>query len=85
VLGLADGVGQVRVGMKADLALLDFRQPHLMPPHDVVSHLVYAAHSGDVRHVFVDGRPLLLAGRLQTIDEEEVYAQVGERVRRLVG
>jgi 5-methylthioadenosine/S-adenosylhomocysteine deaminase len=83
-LGLHDRVGCIKVGMKADLALLDFHQPHLFPLHDVISHLVYAARAGDVRTVFINGNPVLLDGKLQGLDEEEVYAQVQARVKRLV-
>lgn len=82
-LGLGDVVGQIKVGLKADLALLDFQQPHLQPRHDVVSHLVYAARAGDVRTVFVNGEAVLLEGKLQTMEEGEVYGQVTARVERL--
>jgi 5-methylthioadenosine/S-adenosylhomocysteine deaminase len=82
-LGLGDVVGQVKVGMKADLALLDFQQPHLQPRHDVVSHLVYSARAGDVRTVFINGEAALLEGKLLTIDEDEVYGEVAARVERL--
>jgi len=83
-LGIHDRVGQLRPGMKADVALLEFRQAHLFPRHDVVSHLVYAARAGDVRTVFVNGRPLMIDRELQTLDEEEIFGQVGERLKRLV-
>ena len=83
-LGLGDRVGQIKVGMKADLALLAFHQPHLFPPHDVISHLAYAARAGDVRTVFINGRPVLMEGKLQGLDEEEIYGQVRTRVKRLV-
>jgi 5-methylthioadenosine/S-adenosylhomocysteine deaminase len=82
-LGLGDRIGQLRPGMKADVILLDFEQSHLLPRHDVVSHLVYAARAGDVRTVFVNGRPLLRDGKLQTLDEPEIFAQVAARLRRL--
>lgn len=83
-LGIGDRVGRIQAGMKADIALLDFRQPHLFPPHDVISHLVYAARAGDVRTVFVNGRPVMLDRKLLTIDEEEVYGRVRDRLKRLV-
>ncbi len=83
-LGMDDRVGQLKPGMKADLALLDFRQPHLFPRHDVISHLVYAARAGDVRTVFVNGRPLMIDRQLQGLDEEEIFGQVGNRLKRLV-
>jgi 5-methylthioadenosine/S-adenosylhomocysteine deaminase len=82
-LGLGDRVGQIRVGMEADIVLLDFHQAHLTPQYDVVSHLIYAARAGDVLTVFVNGRPLLRDRKLLTIDEEEVFGQVRERLKRL--
>ena len=83
-LGIHDRVGQLRPGMKADVVLLDFRQAHLFPQHDIVSHLIYAARAGDVRTVFVNGRPLMIDCELQTLDEQEIFGQVGERLKRLV-
>jgi 5-methylthioadenosine/S-adenosylhomocysteine deaminase len=82
-LGIDHLVGQIKPGLKADLILLDCRQAHLFPPHDIVSHLVYAARAGDVRTVFVNGRPLLMDRQLQTLDEEEIFGQVAERLKRL--
>ena len=83
-LGIAHRVGQLKPGMKADVVLLDFQQPHLFPPYDVVSHLVYAARAGDVRTVFVNGQPLMLNRELQTLDERNIFSQVRERLKRLV-
>lgn len=83
-LGIDHLVGCIKQGMKADLVLLDFRQSHLFPRHDVVSHLVYAARAGDVRTVFINGQPVLLDGVLQGLDEEEIYREVAARVKRLL-
>src|SRR3989449_8102115 len=42
---------------RADLVVLDLREPHLHPAvGDPVSLVVYAACASDVRDVFVDGR-----------------------------
>lgn len=83
-LGIADRVGMISPGMHADVVLIDSSRPHLWPPHNLVSHLVYAARAGDVRTVLVDGRPLLLDGDLQTIDEERVMAEARARAERLL-
>ncbi|MBQ3217188.1 MAG: amidohydrolase, partial [Oscillospiraceae bacterium] len=40
--------GMIKVGLDADLILLDFTQPHLMPCHNVMSHLVYCVSGHDV-------------------------------------
>jgi 5-methylthioadenosine/S-adenosylhomocysteine deaminase len=82
-LGLGEEIGQITVGRQADIILVDMHQPHLWPPHDPVSHLVYAARAGDVRTVLVAGQPLLLAGALQTIDEEKVLVEAAACAARL--
>jgi 5-methylthioadenosine/S-adenosylhomocysteine deaminase len=81
-LGIDDRVGQIRPGMKADIALVDFDQPHLFPRHDVISHLVYAARAGDVCTVFIHGKPVMRDRKLLTLDEGEIFRQVGERLER---
>jgi 5-methylthioadenosine/S-adenosylhomocysteine deaminase len=82
-LGIDDRVGQIKPGMKADIALIDFRRPHLFPRHDVVSHVVYAARAGDVHSVFINGRPVMLNRELQTLDEPRIFAEVSDRLERL--
>ena len=74
-LGLEQELGAIAVGRRADLVVLDLRGPHLAPtPPDPVSHLVYAAQASDVRDVFVDGRPVVLAGELLTMSLDEICA-----------
>lgn len=60
--------GQIAVGMDADLILLDFNQPHLIPCHNILSNLVYAASGHDVVLTMVRGKILYFAGKYPTID-----------------
>ena len=60
--------GMIKVGMDADVILLDFSQPHLIPCHNVPSHLVYAASGHDVVMTMVRGKILYAAGKYPTID-----------------
>lgn len=60
--------GMIKPGMDADLVLLDFSQPHLIPCHNVLSSLVYAASGRDVVMTMVRGQILYFAGRYPTID-----------------
>ena len=60
--------GQIAVGMDADLILLDFNQPHLIPCHNILSNLVYAASGHDVALTMVRGNILYFAGKYSTID-----------------
>ena len=70
----------VKVGMDADLILLDFTQPHLMPCHNVMSHLAYAANGHDVVMTMVRGKILYSAGKFTTIDLEAVVRELAEYV-----
>ncbi len=72
--------GMVKVGMDADLILLDFTQPHLMPCHNVMSHLVYCVSGHDVVMTMVRGRILYSAGKYHTIDLEAVVKELAEYV-----
>ena len=60
--------GMLKVGMDADLALVDFSAPHLMPCHNVLNALVYSAKGGDVAMTMVRGKILYQNGRFPTID-----------------
>lgn len=67
-------LGRIEVGATADLCLVDFRRPQLVPRHDVVSHLVYAVSGRDVSATVVHGRVLMAGGRVETLDVEAVVA-----------
>ncbi len=75
-LGLGDEVGQIREGLRADLLLVDLARPHLTPMFDPYAHLVYAVGRDDVRSVMIDGSWVMRDRALETIDENEVLADV---------
>ncbi len=83
VLGLEAEVGSLEAGKRADVVLVDFDRPHLHPPHDVVSHLIYSAQSADVVTVMVDGQLLYDGGEHLTVDVDRAMAEVDARARRL--
>lgn len=60
--------GQIKLGMDADLIMLNFTAPHLIPCHNVLSHLVYAASGHDVVMTMVRGKILYADGQYPTID-----------------
>lgn len=68
--------GQIRVGMDADLIMLDFTQPHLIPCHDVMSNLVNCARGSDVVLTMVRGKILYFAGKFPTIDLPAVVQEL---------
>ena len=72
--------GMIKLGMDADLILLDFTQPHLMPCHSVLSHLAYAVSGSDVVMTMVRGEILYAAGKYLTIDLDAVVKELAEYV-----
>ena len=60
--------GMLKEGLDADMVLLDFSAPHLMPCHNVMTGLVYAAKGGDVAMTMVRGKILYQNGKFPTID-----------------
>ncbi len=82
-LGIEHEVGMLKEGMKADLILVDMNKPHLYPQHDLISNVVYSAGGGDVAYTLVDGKILLDEGRLTGIDEERLYYEVDNSLKRL--
>ena len=55
--------GEVAVGKLADLVLVDLRRAGLVPMHDLISNLVYAANGDCVDTVICDGR-VVMRGRV---------------------
>ena len=74
--GRAQECGMLREGMDADLVLVDFTAPHLMPCHNVLTGLVYAAKGGDVAMTMVRGKILYQNGRFPTIDLNAVVEEL---------
>ena len=70
--------GMIKLGMDADLIMLDFTAPQLMPCHSVLSHLVYAASGRDVILTMVRGKVLYASGRYLTIDLDAVVRELAE-------
>ncbi|ASJ06197.1 amidohydrolase family protein [Thermococcus pacificus] len=76
---LGINAGAIKEGYLADIAIIDFNQPHLRPVNNVISHLVYSANGNDVETTIVNGEILMLDGEILTLDEEKVIAEA-ERV-----
>jgi len=71
-LGMADSIGSLEPGKKADMIAVDFSQLNTQPVYDPVSQLVYAANSLQVSHVWIDGVNKLSAYQLSDIDAVEI-------------
>ncbi len=56
-MGLAD-CDCIAVGKRADLVVMDLREPNMQPEHNLVKNLVYSGSNRNVRLTMVDGKVL---------------------------
>ena len=78
-LGMADAVGTLEAGKKADLFMVDTQRPHLVPTLRIASAFVHQGQPSDITDVMADGRWLMRDSKVLTIDEDEVVRQA-ERI-----
>ena len=74
--GRGENTGMLKVGYDADIVLVDFSAPHLMPCHDVMNGLVFSAKGGDVAMTMVRGNILYQNGQFPTIDLPSVVQEI---------
>ena len=65
-------------GMDADIVLVDFSAPHLIPCHNVLNGLVCSAKGGDVAMTMVRGKKLYVNGRFPTLDLNNAVRELME-------
>ena len=84
-MGLANEIGSLEVGKRADVIVVNLDSPHSLPqPADVVSALVYSAQPADVKAVVIDGQPVMVDGKLVTIDEESLLREASREAEALL-
>ena len=71
-LGLADDIGTLEAGKKADLILCKVDGPHFIPRYDIIANLVYSGQAADVDTVIIDGQIVMHNRVIRSFDEEEV-------------
>jgi 5-methylthioadenosine/S-adenosylhomocysteine deaminase len=69
-------LGRIAVGYKADLTMIDMRDPSWQPLNSAARQLVHVEAGRGVTHVIVDGRAVVRDRRLTTIDEATIYDAV---------
>jgi 5-methylthioadenosine/S-adenosylhomocysteine deaminase len=78
-MGLAEEIGSIEVGKRADLTLINLETLHTTPRPDPVSTIVYAAQASDVETVIIDGRVVMREGELTTLDQQAVIQAAKEQ------
>jgi 5-methylthioadenosine/S-adenosylhomocysteine deaminase len=83
-VGLDHEIGSVEVGKKADLVVLDYRNPFMTPIHDPVSAIVYSALGHEVTSVLIDGRFVMRDGVVLSVDEQHTRERAQAAAEALV-
>jgi 5-methylthioadenosine/S-adenosylhomocysteine deaminase len=83
VLGMRGQIGELTVGAKADVILVDVDGFHCQPLHDLAAALVYSIQPTDVRTTIVDGRVLMRDRQLLTINREALLDEFRQRAREI--
>jgi 5-methylthioadenosine/S-adenosylhomocysteine deaminase len=71
-VGMADQIGSLERGKKADMILIHLERPHLEPFYGDPASLVYYARASDVSTSIIDGRIIMHEGRMMGVDEQTI-------------
>jgi cytosine/adenosine deaminase-related metal-dependent hydrolase len=77
-VGMEGQIGALKPGMAADLMILDLNEPAFVPFNSAARQIVFAEAGRAIETVLVGGRPVVRGGKLVTVDEAELAAQVEE-------
>ncbi|WP_251060881.1 amidohydrolase family protein [Streptomyces sp. ISL-100] len=82
-IGVADRVGSLTPGKRADVVVMNPAALNFAPRFDWLSQIVFNGQPENVQAVFVDGRPLKLDGRLVDVDTDRVVREAEAAATRL--
>ncbi len=82
-LGRGAEIGSLEVGKRADVIVVDADGAHVAPTASPYSAVVYACRATDVKHVVVDGRVVVQAGELLTLDVKRAVKDAKQRANAL--
>ena len=77
-LGMENEIGSIEVGKKADIVLIDYRKPHLIPIVDPVANLIHTGLGSDVDTVIINGEIVVEEGKVLVVDEQEILKKAQE-------
>ena len=83
-VGLADQLGSLEVGKRADLVVRHEDLPEALPGLDPIRSVVYSSRSKSIDKVIVAGKVVVEKGHSTRVDEKEAYARTREASRRLL-
>jgi len=82
-VGAAEAIGAIRIGMKADLTILDLNTPAMRPVIRVLSNIAHYGHPGIVHSVMVDGAFVMRDRKIMTVDEPALLEEAQSVTQRV--
>lgn len=79
-----DDCGLVKEGFRADLIVVDIRQPNMCPIHNMLNNLVYSASGTDICLTMADGRVLYENGAYPTLDIEKTMFEADAAMKKIL-
>ncbi|RQD71875.1 MAG: amidohydrolase [Tindallia sp. MSAO_Bac2] len=89
-IGLEKEVGSLEAGKKADLIIINMKEPGLSPVilesvNNIIPNLVYAARGHEVETSIINGDIVMENRQVKTVNEEEVVNQAQSAAEALSG
>jgi cytosine/adenosine deaminase-related metal-dependent hydrolase len=76
--GLANRIGSIEVGKRADIVIHTLDRPEMIPTTNMIRNLFYASGSKSVHTVIVDGKVVLDEGRFTRLNEADMLKAINE-------
>lgn len=83
-LGLADQVGSIEIGKKADLTIIETKSVNMFPIFDPYSAIVYSANAANVASVWVNGQQLVNEKQMVEQNLEEIRSTLYHEMEQFV-
>lgn len=85
-IGMEKELGSIEVGKKADLIILDRKEPNMAPigEQNAISNIVYSATGANVTTTICDGKILMRDRKFLTMDPVEVIEEAQRAAEALV-
>ena len=77
-LNMSRDIGSLEKGKKADFILVGTNAAHLQPLYNVYSQIVYDAKGSDVKTSVINGKVVMLNGKVLTLDETQILKKAKE-------
>lgn len=82
-IGLADSIGSLEKGKRADIIQVSTQDVHYVPMYNVISHLIYVSDEQDVSSVVVDGKILMRDRQFLTLDTQRIKLEANALAARI--